>query len=86
MQALSELREIRVAFSRLRAKDIVWDVEDLTIQPPKGFLSNKSAFNLSECFIAVGNRNLIICLEEILEFCIRNGISVKIPSERDLIK
>lgn len=86
VHALEELKEIQIRFADLKPEDIVWDVENLTKKPPKTFFSNKNAYNLSECFITVGNKNLISRLTEILEFCIRRGISVKIQTERDLIK
>ena len=85
ISALEELKEIQNRFSALKPEDVVWDVEDLTKKPPMEFFSNNNATTLAECFIIVGKKNLISRLIEILEFCIRRGISVKIQRESDLI-
>ena len=84
--ALDELQDIRKKLSQFKKEDIVWDAEDLTIKPPVSFITDLNAANLSECFITIGKRNLFDLLTDILEFCKKRGISVKIQHSNDLIK
>lgn len=82
--ALNELKEIRTKLSTLDIKDVIWDIEELAKKPPTSFISNLKAPNLSECFISVGGKNIFNLLIELLEFCIRRGISIKIQKNTEL--
>jgi hypothetical protein len=86
LNALDELKNIREKLALFKPEDIVWDAEDLSKKPSASFYSELNALNLTDCFVTVGKKNLFDVLYEVLEFCNRRKISVKIQSSNDLLK
>lgn len=82
--ALDEIIDIRQKFKEFRADKIICDkniknkVNQYCLKP--------NAINLSESFYTVNGKNIFDVLNEILEFCKKRGVSVKIISEEDLLK
>ena len=84
--ALDELKDIQIKLASFKPENIIWDVEDLTKKPPASFYSQAKAFNLSNSFKSVNWKNIFDVFYEVLEFCKRRKISVKIQSKNDFLK
>ncbi len=84
--ALVELAEVRRKLKTYKPDDVIWDAGDLSKNPSETFYSQPRASDLLECFKTTSGKNIFDVLSEVLEFCERRGISVKLQGESELIR
>ncbi|SHH65806.1 Immunity protein 70 [Sporobacter termitidis DSM 10068] len=57
--AAAELTNIQAALTKLAPSDVVWDIEDLSKQPPWGDKISKSITSLANYFVTSDGKDLI---------------------------
>ena len=78
--AITELNEIRNLLTELSPEKVVWDIEDLSKQPPWGNNISKDITNLSNYFVTSEGEDLILLLQHAIEKAKKLDSSVKIDS------
>lgn len=75
-----ELEEIQKQLKRFSPQDVVWDMEDLTKQPPWGNNISKEITNLSNYFVTSRGNQLFDVLNKAIDHAISLKSSIKIVS------
>lgn len=65
--AIKELEEIRRLLQRISPEKVVWDIEDLSKQPPWGDNISEEITDLSNYFVTSSGEDLIIMLKDALD-------------------
>jgi hypothetical protein len=60
--AIQELKEIQTALSQFAPSEVIWDIEDLTKQPPWGDRISNEITSLANYFVTCDGRDLITVL------------------------
>lgn len=65
--AIKELEEIRSLLQRISPEKVIWDIEDLSKQPPWGDNISEEITDLSNYFVTSSGEDLIIMLKDALD-------------------
>ncbi|SHK18951.1 Immunity protein 70 [Clostridium cavendishii DSM 21758] len=84
--ALNEIMDIKEKFLSLSAQNMIWDIEETTKKVPLNYNYHLKAQNLAECFISVGEKNIIEKLIETLEWCTKKNFTLEIRREDDIYR
>ncbi|MDR0949324.1 MAG: immunity 70 family protein [Lachnospiraceae bacterium] len=79
-RAVEELNEIVVLLQNFSPLKVIWDIEDLSKQPPWGNNISKEITDLSNYFVTSDGKDLINVLRSALEKAIALKTSLKIES------
>lgn len=79
-KAMEELDSIEKELKHFSPKDVVWDIEDLSKQPPWGTNINSDITDLSNYFVTSDGENLIFVLRRALAKGLETNASVKIST------
>lgn len=76
--AIEELEEIRSLLQLISPEKVVWDIEDLSKQPPWGANISEEITDLSNYFVTSSGEDLIILLKHALDKAKELKVSLKI--------
>ena len=79
--AIKELEEIRSLLQCIPPEKVVWDIEDLSKQPPWGDNISEEITDLSNYFVTSGGEDLIITLRHALD----EAKELKVPLKIDTL-
>ncbi|TGN37906.1 immunity 70 family protein [Marinobacter confluentis] len=69
-EALEELQDAHAVLDKVSPSKVVWDVEDLSAQPPWGTNISSDITSLGNYFVSSTGRDLFALLKEILQLSI----------------
>jgi 2,3-bisphosphoglycerate-dependent phosphoglycerate mutase len=75
--AIAELDSFTGEFKKLPPEKAVWDIEDLSKQPPQWYKCNPDAADLSDYFLNSDGDDFLMLFKHALEM----GVKVKLPVE-----
>ena len=78
--AISELKQIKEGLKRFSSEQVVWDIEDLSKQPPWGNKISPDITDLSSYFVTSDGEDFIGVLERALKTAAEEGDALKIES------
>ena len=78
--AIDELIQIKEGLSGLSSEQVVWDIEDLSKQPPWGNKISPDITDLSSYFVTSDGEDFIGVLERALKTAAEEGDALKIES------
>ena len=78
--AMNELNCIRQELAKYDPDQVVWDIEDLSKQPPWGNRISKDITNLSNYFVTSDGEDFLAVFERALQMGLEIGKPVKIES------
>lgn len=79
-EAIQEVHDICKHLEEYRPSDIVWDIEDLSKQPPWGNDISKEISSLANYFVTSDGKNLFEVILKVLETSRSEKIDVEIQS------
>jgi hypothetical protein len=78
--AIEEIVLIKAELKHFSPEKVVWDIEDLSKQPPWGSNISPEITDLSNYFVTSDGDNLITVLQHALEKAVELGIELKISN------
>lgn len=78
--ALAEVREIQLKLKEYEPDKVVWDIEDLSVQPPWGSDISEDITDLSNYFVTSDGEDLITLLLHALEKAKELNLPIEIES------
>jgi hypothetical protein len=78
--AISELKQIKEGLKRFSSEQVVWDIEDLSKQPPWGNKISPDITELSNYFVTSDGEDFISVFERALKTAAEEGDALKIES------
>jgi 2,3-bisphosphoglycerate-dependent phosphoglycerate mutase len=76
--ALAELKTIKAEFTRFSPEHVIWDIDDLSKNPPWGNKISPDITNLSNYFVTSTGRDLFDAIEECLLYFALEGSNCEI--------
>lgn len=78
LEALNELRQIKSELKRIPPSGVIWDIENLALDPPWGKVVGPHVQNMSHYFVTDSGKDLIDILAEQVECLVDVGGSLEI--------
>jgi hypothetical protein len=79
-KAVEETKQVQIELSKYKPSELVWDIEDMTKQPPWGDKISTQITNLANYFVTSDGRNLFEILFKAFEDAQRLSVDVEIES------
>ena len=79
-QAVEEIKQVRSELARFKPSEVIWDIEELTKQPPWGDKISTQITSLANYFVTSDGRDLFEVIFKALEDAQRLNVDVEIES------